>query len=332
MGPHALYLVLLVAATAVVKGAGWLVEAASALAERYYLSESLAGLTAVALAASAPDAVLAVRASLAGEPGLAAGLAVGGCAANIGLVLGLGLLAFGLAPAGRPAARQAVAVAVTGLIAAYQVRDGSLSRPEGVCLLMVFCAAAGLCWRAWLAARWSPAGGCGRTPGGGRLTPGGGRGGRRTAPGNPAGRPVLPRLALGCLFLAIGSRYVVSAGGSLAAHLGLPPEVAGLTTVSAGTCVPEAAAALAAVARGWPEMALGCLAGAAVVNLSLVMGLSGVVRPFPVAAGTALLHLPLVILLALLLAVFGAVRRTLGRPEGAAFLAVYLAYLWLVLR
>lgn len=252
MTPHASYLILLIAATAVVKGAGWLVEAACAVAGEHRAERYLAGLTVAALAVSVPQVALAAWATLSGEPALAAGIAVGGCAANIGLVLGGSLLVLRLNPAGAQVALLAGGVATAGALVGYQIRDGLLSRSEGLCLLAVFCAACLACRRAWVAGRWrtrradATTAGCRRSAGAGR--------GPADGPGR---RPVLPRLVLGTLLLAAGSRYAVVAGGALAAYLRLAPDVAGRTMLSLGACVPEAAAAAAAALRGWPDLALG---------------------------------------------------------------------------
>ena len=69
-------------------GADRFVHGAAAAARNLGVAPLLIGLTIVAFATSAPEILVAVFASIKGQPGLAFGNAIGSNIVNIGLVLG----------------------------------------------------------------------------------------------------------------------------------------------------------------------------------------------------------------------------------------------------
>ena len=74
----------------------FLVRGAIQLSNRLRVSALLVSLTVVAFGTSAPELIVAIKATLSGSPGLALGNVVGSNIANILLVLGLPTLLVGL--------------------------------------------------------------------------------------------------------------------------------------------------------------------------------------------------------------------------------------------
>ena len=70
-------------------GAEWLVRGSSRLAASLGVSPIVVGLTVVSMGTSAPELVISVVASLAGNPDLAIGNVMRSNLANVGLVLGI---------------------------------------------------------------------------------------------------------------------------------------------------------------------------------------------------------------------------------------------------
>src|SRR5262245_32609329 len=83
----------------------------------------------------------------------------------------------------------------------------------------------------------------------------------------------------GLAALVVGAELLVRGGSGLAASLGIRPMVIGLTVVSLGTSVPELAIGIDAAVSGSPELAVGNVVGANLVNLLLVLGLSALLVP-----------------------------------------------------
>ncbi|VEI03598.1 Inner membrane protein yrbG [Acidipropionibacterium jensenii] len=81
------------------------------------------------------------------------------------------------------------------------------------------------------------------------------------------------QLVVGLAALVGGAELVVRNGAALAARLGVPPMVIGLTIVSIGTSAPELAVGIDAMRANAGSLAIGNIAGTNVVNLLLILGL-----------------------------------------------------------
>lgn len=74
---------------ALVFGGQWFVSSASGLAEKWGMSESLVGLTIVAIGSSLPDLSTSLIAAVKGHSGIAIGNVVGSCTLNVFFTIGL---------------------------------------------------------------------------------------------------------------------------------------------------------------------------------------------------------------------------------------------------
>lgn len=74
---------------ALVIGGDWFVNSASGIAEKAGMSESLVGLTIVAIGSSLPDLSTSLIAAIKGHSGIAVGNIVGSCVINVFFVIGL---------------------------------------------------------------------------------------------------------------------------------------------------------------------------------------------------------------------------------------------------
>src|SRR6185312_9271677 len=121
---------------ALVVGAELLVGAGARLAARFGVRPIIVGLTVVALGTSIPELALGIDAALSGSPGLAVGNIVGTNLVNILLVLGLSAL---LVPVvfDRATLRYDLPAMAAAALALYLLSaSGTLSRLEGVGLLL----------------------------------------------------------------------------------------------------------------------------------------------------------------------------------------------------
>jgi cation:H+ antiporter len=80
--------------------------------------------------------------------------------------------------------------------------------------------------------------------------------------------------------IVAGSEVLVHFGQSMAKALGVSSAVIALSLVAIGTSLPELVTGVFAARKRVPDLALGNIVGANVLNLSLVVGVSGLVRPF----------------------------------------------------
>ena len=118
-------------------GADLFVEGSSVTARHLGVPPLLIGMVIVGFGTSAPEMVVSALAAMQGNPGLALGNAYGSNITNIALILGLTALISPMAVHSRVLRKELpILIAVTGL-AAFQIRDGELTRIDAWILLGV---------------------------------------------------------------------------------------------------------------------------------------------------------------------------------------------------
>lgn len=131
--------------------------------------------------------------------------------------------------------------------------------------------------------------------------------------------------AAGLGALIVGSEWLVRGGARLAAMLGIPPILVGLTVVSIGTSMPELAVGIRAASDGNASLAVGNIAGTNIVNLLLILGLSALIAPLVLEMRTLRLDLPMMTAAAVLLWALAADGR-LSFVEGVVLTVGAVAY------
>ena len=86
-------------------------------------------------------------------------------------------------------------------------------------------------------------------------------------------------LAGGVALLTLGGEAVVRGGVMLIRKLEVPPLIVGLFIISVGSSSPILAVSLEASLAGAPDIAVGTVIGANIVNLLLILGLGALIRP-----------------------------------------------------
>lgn len=133
-------------------------------------------------------------------------------------------------------------------------------------------------------------------------------------------------LALGFVLLIKGADWFVDGSSSVAARLGIPQLVIGLTIVAMGTSAPEAAVSISAAFSGNADITVGNIVGSNILNVLIILGLSSVIIPIAVAKSTVKYEMPFMILITGLLLLLGFDGK-LGLLDGMIFLVFFAAYL-----
>lgn len=294
-------------------GGEGLVRGAAALGVRAGMSPLVAGLTIVALATSAPELAIGIRAVLEGAPDIAIGNVVGSNIANLALVLGVTALVRPPSLGGRILKRDAIALIAGTLLVPAFLLDMQLSRVEGALLL------AALIVYLFLTIRST-------------------RRRKREEADSETEIPVvtsslwlnLVLTAGGVALLVLGSELLVRACLEIAMYLGVAEAVVGLTVAALGTSLPELMASIAAARHGQPEMAAGNLIGSCIFNLLCILGITSLVTPL-VRGGVTLIDLGVMIAVSTLALALMGTKARVERREGALLTAVYAGYIgWLV--
>jgi len=108
-------------------------------------------------------------------------------------------------------------------------------------------------------------------------------------------------IALGLVLTFGGAEAFVRAAASIAARLGVPPLIIGLTIVAWGTSAPELVVSTIAAWNGQGGIAVGNVVGSNIFNIAAILGLAALVRPVRVHAQLIRLDIPIMIGVSLLL-------------------------------
>jgi len=107
-------------------------------------------------------------------------------------------------------------------------------------------------------------------------------------------------LLVGFIVLIKGADLLVSGAASIAARLGIPSLIVGLTIVSFGTSMPELLVTMVAGIQGKSGLAVGNVLGSNIANVLLVLGVAAVIRPLKVRDSTVVSEIPFSLTAALL--------------------------------
>ncbi len=228
------------------------------------------GITAfiLAISTSLPELVVSIVASIEGNTSLVLGNIIGSNIADLSLVIGAAALLGGsLQVTGTILSRDIYLTGAAGFLPIFLIADGTLSRPDGIVLLVIYLVMITTFLRTH----------------------------HRSLAQNALARSPLHRLlatitsshSKGSLFkfifgiglLLLSSHYIVKLSTSLAQSSGLSALFIGLFIVSVGTSLPELAFEIKAVVNGQAKMALGDLLGSVVANSTLILGLAAIIRP-----------------------------------------------------
>lgn len=303
------------------------VDGAVGVARFFGMSTLLIGMVIVGFGTSAPEMVVSALSAMENAPELALGNAYGSNIANIALILGVTAL---ISPVivKREALKRDVPILIgVTAVAIIQAADGSISRLDGVVLLLLFAGIMGFnIWSEIRAKKKASA-----------LE-------KEAEDGDESGKASLPKsvawLLLGLTLLVLSSRCLVWGAVSIAQALGVSDLLIGLTIVAVGTSLPELASSIAAARKGENDLAFGNIVGSNLFNTLTVVGIASTISPMRTVNPLVFSRdLPVVAVLTVLLLLFGLpVRKKrldanglrigrINRLEGSTFLAIYVGYI-----
>jgi cation:H+ antiporter len=138
----------------------------------------------------------------------------------------------------------------------------------------------------------------------------------------------LAGLAGALAILTLGAEALVRGSVAIAKRFGLSSFFVGLTIVGFGTSTPELATSLLAAWRGQGDLAVGNVVGSNTFNICVILGVTALVCPIPVALHVVRRETWVVCAAALAPYLALAGGGTIGRGAGAFMLAALAAYVW----
>lgn len=290
------------------------VEGTASTARHFGMPSLLIGMVVVGFGTSAPEMVVSALAASQGNSGIALGNAYGSNITNIALILGLTALISPIAVHSQVLRKELPILMLVTALAAWQIRDGQITRLDAVVLFMVFGGLMG--WAIWQGLR-----------------------GKEDALGNEMAQELDVRgmpirravfwLVAGLALLIVSSRILVWGAVEIAHGFGVSDLVIGLTIVAIGTSLPELASAVIATRKGEHDLALGNVIGSNLFNTLAVVGIAGAIHSM--AVGPEVFSRDMLVMGALTVLLFAVSYGFRGpgrinRIEGALLLACYVAY------
>lgn len=297
-----------------IKGAGWMVDGASALAKKNNIPDLAIGLTIVAFGTSAPELVVNSIASYDGYSDIVFGNIIGSNNFNLFMILGIvGLIS--------PIAVQSSTVwkeipislfaALLFLVLANNFLgqdELNISRTDGAILLLMFFS---FLYYVYTQMRTEPP--VLDMP--------------EATLQSMSSMKIWGLILIGLGGLVFGGKLVVDNAIEIATSLGVSQKIIGLTIIAAGTSLPELVTSVVAATKKNSDIAIGNVIGSNIFNIFLILSISSFINPieysltfnfdlFLLLGGTAFLFI----------AMFTGGKKKLDRWEAAVLLGVFVFY------
>ena len=317
-GIYVAFIFIILGFIALVKGADFLVDGASAIAKRFGISDLVIGLTVVAFGTSMPEFVVNMVSVAEGSTDLALTNILGSNIINTFVILGLTALVYPIASQKRSRDFDIPMSIIAGLFVLVFVavqlpfgEDGKgVGRIGGVILLLLFCY---FLYNTFRHAKDHP----------------------EEGPSDevPSTKVITVRRAIalivgGLVGLVVGGELIVKSAVDIATRMGVSEAIIGLTIVALGTSLPELATSVIAAAKHNSDIALGNVFGSNIFNVFFVLATSATIRPLPAYDGIELdACMAALGSIIVWLAVKTNHERKVQRWAGALLLLVYGGYL-----
>lgn len=292
-----------------VGGGETMVSGATRLARRLGMSPLVIGLTVVAFGTSVPELFVSLTASLQGYTDIMIGNVVGSNIANIGLILGICGLIMPLTLTLKEVWTELLLVVSGSVMLMLATAYTHFPRALGLFFFLTLISYTVITYRNNIGSKKSPA-----------------EDSRENGAKPEALLPALALIIVGLVLLGGGSNLFINGAVDLARYFGISELIIGLTLAAIGTSLPELASSISALRRNEPGLLIGNVIGSNMFNLFMVLGLTGMIKPFQLTPD--LLQRDLPIMLAFTIILIPILHRHDGtkRWHGILFLGGYLAY------
>ena len=299
---------------ALVKGADWLVDGASAIAKRFGISDLVIGLTVVAFGTSMPEFVVNMVSVAHGSTELALTNILGSNIINTFVILGLTALVYPLASQKHSRdfdiPLSVIAGVIVFVLVAVNLPIGEsgkgVGRIGGLILLAFFIF---FLYFTFVHAKEHPD----ET--------------EESVKPMAVGKAIV-LIVVGLIGLAVGGELIVESAVDIATRMGVSEAIIGLTIVALGTSLPELATSISAAFKHKADIAIGNVFGSNIFNVFFVLGTSAVIHPLPAYDGIELdAWMAAIGSIVVQVALLTNAKHELNRWAGALLVLMYGGYL-----
>lgn len=310
------WLFLVIGLALLTVGATWLTNGSVAVAKRLRISEYLIGMTIVAVGTSLPELTVSTASTIAGNADVAIGNIVGSNIFNVFLILGVCSLFAPVLFTRNNIRIDAPMCIATSLLLTALLWNGSLSRVEGIVMLLLYVGVLVFSYRV----------------------------SQQEVKAEQAEEPTqstapfvwwrsLGMIVFGLGGLIYGATLTLNSATEIARSLGVSESVIAITILAGGTSLPELAASLAAMLKGHTALALGNVLGSNIANILLILGLCSTIMPLQMSDITMIdVAVMDAAALAVLVSALVVGHRRITWGEGLVYLATYAVYIWYLVK
>ena len=298
--------------TALIFGANWLVDGASALAKKYNVSDLIIGLTIVSFGTSAPELVVNSLASYNGYSDIILGNILGSNNFNLFITLGIAGLIYPMRVQ-KSTIWKEIPISFGAAVLFFMMANNfffsdntAILKIDGAVLLLCFAAFLFYVFKEMKAGK-EPIEEITYQP--------------------KSNLTIWSLILLGLAGLVIGGQLVVDNGVKLATLLGVSEKIIGLTIIAIGTSLPELLTSVVAALKKNSGIAMGNIIGSNIFNILFILSVSSLIAPIEFQS---YFNIDIFILLGgtlfLFLSMFIGKKDRLDRWQAASLLIFYLAY------
>lgn len=316
------YILLIVGLVLLTYGANLLTKGCVGMAARFRVPEFIVGLTVMAVGTSMPELTVSTLSALNGSSDMAIGNVTGSNIFNILIILGICAMIRPMVFTKENIRRDIpICIAASALLLVMALYIGTpegVGRVEGIILFLLYIVFVLYSIRS--AKKDAPDAEAGTDDG------------KQTEATMGWGK-ILFFIVVGLAGLIYGGNLCLDSATAIARAWGVSEAIIAITIVAAGTSLPELASSVAAIANGKLSLALGNIIGSNVANILLILGLCGSIKPLTMGGITPLdMWMVVGSAVLLLLSALAIGQRRITRFEGVLYLAIYVAYVVLLMK
>ena len=316
------YILLIVGLVLLTYGANLLTKGCVGMAARFRVPEFIVGLTVMAVGTSMPELTVSTLSALNGSSDMAIGNVTGSNLFNTLIILGICAMIRPMVFTKENIRRDIpICIAASALLLVMALYIGTpegVGRVEGIILFLLYIAFVLYSIRS--AKKDAPDAEAGTDDG------------KQTEATMGWGK-ILFFIVVGLAGLIYGGNLCLDSATAIARAWGVSEAIIAITIVAAGTSLPELASSVAAIANGKLSLALGNIIGSNVANILLILGLCGSIKPLTMGGITPLdMWMVVGSAVLLLLSALAIGQRRITRFEGVLYLAIYVAYVVLLMK
>ena len=301
-------ILFLIGLVLIIKGGDFFVDSAVWFAEALNIPKFIIGATIVSFATTLPELLVSLFASIDGKNVMAAGNAIGSVSANLGLIMGISVVAIPAVVKRSEFAFKGILMSFATLLLWFFARSGNIGIAESIVMLCIFVV---FMTENTIAAKKNMS-----------------SSERDEVSKKDLGKNIL-LFIIGIAGIVVGSRLMVDNGSEIARMFGISEGIISVTIIAVGTSLPELVTTITAISKKQSSLSVGNIIGANIIDIAVILPLCSLVSGGVAAVEpqTYSIDLPVCLGIGLIAVVPPLIFGRLHRAQGALMLTAYIAYI-----